>query len=93
MASSPNTALVKSPSSPIPECDPELAPSVAEVMSADIAAQTQILEETPADHAPHDDAESRQHAIERAAYFLAQARGFVPGHELDDWLIAERQIS
>ncbi|MCG6942547.1 MAG: DUF2934 domain-containing protein [Thiohalocapsa sp.] len=24
------------------------------------------------------------------AYFLAEARGFAPGHELDDWLAAER---
>lgn len=27
--------------------------------------------------------------IARAAYFRAQARGFMPGHELDDWLAAE----
>ena len=27
-----------------------------------------------------------------AAYFLAERRGFVPGHELDDWLAAEDAI-
>ena len=27
-----------------------------------------------------------------AAFFLAEARGFDPGHELDDWLIAERLV-
>jgi hypothetical protein len=27
-----------------------------------------------------------------AAYFLAEERGFAPGHELDDWLEAERRI-
>ncbi len=27
-----------------------------------------------------------------AAYFKAQARGFAPGHELDDWLIAEQEV-
>lgn len=27
-----------------------------------------------------------------AAYYLAAERRFVPGHELDDWLAAERQI-
>lgn len=27
-----------------------------------------------------------------AAFFLAEARGFVPGHELDDWLTAERLV-
>ena len=28
-----------------------------------------------------------------AAYFIAQRRGFEPGHELDDWLQAEAQIA
>jgi hypothetical protein len=26
-----------------------------------------------------------------AAYYLAQQRGFEPGHEIDDWLAAEAQ--
>lgn len=30
--------------------------------------------------------------IRRAAYLLAEQRGFTPGHELDDWLEAERSI-
>lgn len=30
--------------------------------------------------------------IATAAYFLAERRGFEPGHELDDWLSAERQV-
>ena len=30
--------------------------------------------------------------IERRAYELAQRRGFDPGHELEDWLEAERQV-
>jgi hypothetical protein len=29
--------------------------------------------------------------IEVAAYFRALARGFAPGHELDDWLAAEKE--
>ena len=28
-----------------------------------------------------------------AAYFIAERRGFDPGHELDDWLAAEAQIA
>ena len=28
-----------------------------------------------------------------AAYFIAEKRGFEPGHELDDWLAAEAQIA
>jgi len=30
--------------------------------------------------------------IEEAAYYLAEKRGFTPGHELEDWLQAKEQI-
>lgn len=30
--------------------------------------------------------------IEEAAYYLAEKRGFAPGHELEDWLKAKVQI-
>lgn len=30
--------------------------------------------------------------IATAAYFCAEQRRFEPGHELEDWLMAERQI-
>jgi hypothetical protein len=30
--------------------------------------------------------------IETAAFYLAAERSFAPGHELDDWLKAERRI-
>lgn len=30
--------------------------------------------------------------IATAAFYLAAERGFVPGHELDDWLEAERRV-
>jgi hypothetical protein len=28
-----------------------------------------------------------------AAYFIAERRGFEPGHELDDWLAAEAEMA
>ncbi len=31
-------------------------------------------------------------AIAEAAYFRAERRGFVAGHELEDWLAAETEI-
>lgn len=34
----------------------------------------------------------RHHRIQVAAYYLAERRGFAPGHELDDWLAAEEVI-
>ena len=34
----------------------------------------------------------RHAMVAEAAYFRAQSRGFAPGHDLEDWLAAERQI-
>ena len=34
----------------------------------------------------------RREAIAVAAYYLAQRRGFEPGHELEDWCAAEAQF-
>ena len=30
--------------------------------------------------------------IQEAAYFRALRRGFVPGHEFEDWLAAEAEV-
>ncbi len=35
---------------------------------------------------------NRLERIALAAYYKAQARGFVPGHEIDDWLEAQAEI-
>ena len=31
--------------------------------------------------------------IAERAYFKAERRGFVPGHEVEDWLAAERELA
>jgi len=37
---------------------------------------------------------SERHAeIAEAAFYIAQARGFEPGNELDDWLAAEFEVN
>jgi hypothetical protein len=36
--------------------------------------------------------EERARMIAEAAYYLAERRGFEPGHELEDWLAAEARI-
>jgi len=41
---------------------------------------------------PHDPALSREARISELAYRRAEARGFLPGAELEDWLAAEREI-
>ncbi len=35
---------------------------------------------------------SREQMIATAAYFRAEARGCVPGREMDDWLAAEQEF-
>jgi hypothetical protein len=39
-----------------------------------------------------NNAQRRDAMIAEAAYYRAARRGFVPGHELDDWLAAEQQV-
>jgi hypothetical protein len=46
----------------------------------------------PSPFARAPDAESRREAIAKAAYFLAERRGFTPGHELEDWMRAEQEV-
>ena len=36
--------------------------------------------------------EHRMKEIEEAAYLKAERRDFTPGHELEDWLEAEREV-
>jgi hypothetical protein len=38
------------------------------------------------------DPESRRHLVAAAAYFIAESRGFAPGHELEDWVAAEAVV-
>jgi hypothetical protein len=52
---------------------------------------------TPAPPAPenHDAAGQealRYRRIALGAYYRAEARGFAPGHEVEDWLAAEREL-
>lgn len=36
--------------------------------------------------------EMRRSMIAEAAYHIAERRGFQPGHEMEDWLHAEKEI-
>ena len=42
--------------------------------------------------APFTGPEQRAALIAEAAYFRAERRGFVPGHETEDWLAAESEV-
>jgi len=63
------------------------------MLTAPPIAPTEIAEIT---EAPSDADGSARAELDRmiceAAYYIAEQRGFEPGHELDDWLAAEAQI-
>jgi len=46
----------------------------------------------PAADAPAISDASIRKEIAKAAYQLAERRGFLPGHEVEDWLAAEAQV-
>jgi hypothetical protein len=58
--------------------------------TAQPAATVGALEPTAAASVSADE---RALMIARAAYQRAERRGFTPGHELEDWLAAEREIN
>ena len=43
-------------------------------------------------HSAHFEPMQRNEMVEQAAYYRAESRGFQPGHEMEDWLAAERDI-
>lgn len=45
-----------------------------------------------ADPKPVVDGAVRRAMVAQAAYFRAEQRGFAPGHALEDWAAAEREI-
>jgi hypothetical protein len=51
-----------------------------------------VLVSTKSDGGAATPSRARDAMIAEAAYYRAARRGFVPGHELDDWLAAERQV-
>ena len=49
-------------------------------------------DETSAAESGLDERRRLQH-IAQAAYFKAESRGFAPGGEMNDWLVAEREFN
>ncbi len=43
-------------------------------------------------YSAHFEPMQRNEMVEQAAYYRAESRGFEPGHEMEDWLAAERDI-
>lgn len=65
-----------------------LVKSTAKKQKLSSKAAPEVVKE--GDYAPGED--ERLNSIATAAYYKAEARGFVPGMEMDDWLDAETEI-
>jgi Protein of unknown function (DUF2934) len=69
----------------------DTAGSVPRVDAREAAEPVSIIGRSAAFMEPLD-VHRRQAMIAEAAYYRAEARSFDPGHELDDWLDAEREV-
>lgn len=71
---------------------PQADESVPEALVPDVVRTT--LNGSDVDAAPGTQtvAPDRWQRIQHRAYEIAQARGFTPGAELNDWLQAEREV-
>jgi hypothetical protein len=59
---------------------------LTEAVGGNIIERHQLRPMSPSDSARYED-------ISVAAYYRAERRGFEPGHELEDWLAAERELA
>lgn len=72
----------------LPSVVPKSAPRAAESKSNSGAKAA-----SPPEHsAAPVSADARRAMIAEAAYYIAQQRGFSDGHDVDDWLLAEKRI-
>jgi hypothetical protein len=62
-----------------------IAPEEADAALAEDIRWTQI--------AHKQSAASRHDRIATVAYYMSEARGFEPGHDAEDWLLAQSQIA
>ena len=67
--------------------------TVAPAIVADAVDAILELHEAPPDGLASVDPEFRHEMVATAAYFIAEQRGFAPGHELDDWRAAEEAVN
>lgn len=66
--------------------------AVQTTSSARSARKTSVRKQAPAQVGAMIDPERRRALIAEAAYLRAKQRGFMPGHEVEDWLAAEAEI-
>lgn len=81
---------------------PDAEQTRADSMATDSRAADGVIDEAPgnvqitsarlAQREIPSFSESREARIAEAAYWRAERRGFTPGHELEDWLHAQKEI-
>ena len=76
---------VKAPALPATPIDPTAAADDTAVSSSSSTAEAHLIVEQVVYR-------SREARIAESAYLHAEARGFQPGYELEDWLNAERDV-
>ena len=59
---------------------------------ATVAAMQPFLQDVPPVGPSVEPLPGRTAMISEVAYFRAEKRNFAPGHELEDWLAAEREV-
>jgi len=76
----PRRARIHDAAGPVPRADAQEAAEPVSIVSRSAAFMEPI------------DPQHRVSMISEAAFYLAERRSFDPGHEMDDWLTAERAI-
>jgi hypothetical protein len=67
-------------------------PTTKQPRKTAVASRTKSTEVRTAPEESATSSTDLHELIETAAFYLAAERSFAPGHELDDWLEAERRI-
>lgn len=75
----------------IAKAAPSRQPTDATRMAASKSTQ-RTAEVRPNSGSQPVNADVRRLMIAEAAYFMSEQRGFGAGHEIEDWLLAERQV-
>lgn len=75
-----------------PTAKPAGAPQIYRAKKAQMRGRRSVEGELPSPARPAVHPAELHAMIAEAAYFCAERRGFDPGHEIDDWLQAERDV-
>jgi len=64
---------------------------VTTIVDSTLAASADLRPTEPKKHVPPTPINVEEE-VRRRAYELSEQRGFVPGHESDDWFVAEKEV-